>query len=41
MVSTHEMLRELVGDLWSKYTRHEFVEKLRMVHYQWTSLDIT
>ncbi|GAB6947175.1 TenA family protein [Vulcanisaeta sp. JCM 16161] len=29
MVSTHEMLRELVGDLWSKYTRHEFVEKLR------------
>ncbi|WP_243675742.1 hypothetical protein [Vulcanisaeta distributa] len=29
MVSTHGKLRELVGDLWNKYTRHEFVERLR------------
>lgn len=29
MVSTHERLRDLVGDLWNKYTRHEFVERLR------------
>lgn len=29
MVSTHERLRELVGDLWNRYVRHEFVERLR------------
>ncbi|ADN50510.1 TenA family protein [Vulcanisaeta distributa] len=29
MVSTHEILRNLVSDLWNKYTRHEFVERLR------------
>ncbi len=29
MVSTHEKLRELVGDLWNGYVRHEFVDRLR------------
>ena len=29
MVSTHERLKELVGELWDRYIRHEFVERLK------------
>ncbi|MFB6470429.1 MAG: TenA family protein [Vulcanisaeta sp. AZ3] len=29
MATTHEKLRELVGDLWDKYVKHEFVEMLK------------
>jgi len=28
-MDTHNRLRELVGDLWDRYVRHEFVERLR------------